>query len=410
MIRELKWKFIRISMMVISMVVLLLMGTTNVVHRIGIEKSADEKLDLLEANAGMLPSTKNSVAGWLGHEIYPQDHEDDETLYELRYYTVILDENGKMVSVDLRRSATQTKRNAVEIAQNLWKEKRKSGYVGCCKYRAVPIGEQTMYIFLNCHREIMESRKFLFNSFWICLVGLGMIFLLLYLLSGRAIKPFVDNFEKQKRFITDASHEMKTPLAIISANAEVLEMVDGENEWTQSIQKQIQRMNHLTEEMVMLSRLDEENVKRQMEDCNLSDLVREVVNNFRTLAESQNKELYLETDEEIVYCGEEMSLRQLFFILLDNAVKYALPETRIECRLTGSTHPVFVIRNQAEGLLPGKQDRLFERFYRLDVSRNSETGGNGIGLSIAKAIVEAHKGKITAFSRDGKEICFTICF
>ena len=410
MIRELKWKFIRISMMAISIVVLLIMGTTNVIHRVGIEKSADEKLDLLEANAGLLPSAKNSVAGWLGHEIYHQEHEDDETLYELRYYTVILDENGEMVSVDLRRSATQTKRNAVETAQKLWNDKRKSGYVDCCKYRAVPEGEQTMYIFLNCHRGITESRKFLFTSFWICLVGLGMIFLLLYLLSDRAIKPFVDNYEKQKQFITDASHEMKTPLAIISANAEVLEMVNGENEWIQSIQKQIQRMNHLTEEMVMLSRLDEENTSWNMQDCNLSDLVREVVDNFRTLAESKNKELYLEADEGILYCGDEMALRQLFAILLDNAVKYALPETRIECRLTGGTRPVFVIRNQAEGLLPGKQGRLFERFYRLDVSRNSETGGNGIGLSIAKAIVEAHKGKIIAFSQDGKEICFTICF
>ena len=220
----------------------------------------------------------------------------------------------------------------------------------------------------------------------------------------------MDNYEKQKQFITDASHEMKTPLAIISANAEVLEMVNGENEWTQSIQKQIKRMNHLTEEMVMLSRLDEENTSWNMQDCNLSDLVREIVDNFRTLAESKNKELYLEADEGILYCGDEMALRQLFSILLDNAVKYALPETRIECRLTGGTRPVFVIRNQAEGLLPGKQDRLFDRFYRLDVSRNSETGGNGIGLSIAKAIVDAHKGKIIAFSQDRKEICFTICF
>lgn len=218
-----------------------------------------------------------------------------------------------------------------------------------------------------------------------------------------------ESYEKQRQFITDASHEIKTPLTIIDANIEVLEMEHGENQWTKSTRNQVKRLTSLTQQLITLSKMDEEKNILERVEFSLSDAVLESVKSFEALIKTQNKKMDVEIEEDIFYFGDEMTIRQMIGILMDNAVKYSIDEGRIRVLLKRKGKKVQLqFFNETEAIPQGKQDVLFERFYRLDTSRNSETGGSGIGLSVAKAIVVSNKGKISAYSTDGNSLTVEI--
>lgn len=226
--------------------------------------------------------------------------------------------------------------------------------------------------------------------------------------SRLAVKPFAESYQKQKRFITDASHEIKTPLTIIDANTEVLNMEYGENEWLKSTSNQVKRLTKLTERLVFLSRMDEEREVLQKTDFSISDAVYEAARSFKAMAKSQNKTLNISVQPNVSYYGDESSIIRLVFLLLENAMKYSDDEGTVSLKFcTNGKNKVLSVKNTVAEIQKGKLDMLFDRFYRIDMSRNSQTGGFGIGLSVAKAIVNAHKGKITAVSSDGKSIEIT---
>ena len=230
--------------------------------------------------------------------------------------------------------------------------------------------------------------------------------ILVVVFSKMVFKPVAESDRKQRQFITDAGHEIKTPLTIIDANTEVLEMEHGESQWTQSIRGQVKRLSALTANLIALSRLDEGGRQLQKLEFSLSDAVSETARSFQALAMTQEKSLDARITPNLTYRGDEAAIRQLTGILLDNALKYSdgpgqiclslKPRGRSGCTLT--------VTNTVQGLEPGDLNCLFERFYRADRSRNSVTGGYGLGLSIARAIVSAHKGKIGAESPDGKSL------
>ena len=213
----------------------------------------------------------------------------------------------------------------------------------------------------------------------------------------------LESYEKQKRFITDAGHEIKTPVTIIDADAEVLAMDLGENEWLRDIQVQTKRLAALTKDLVFLSRMEEDRPQLEKIAFPFSDLVSETAQSFQGLAKAQNKTVQLSIQPMITLVGEEKSLRQLVSILLDNALKYSKEGGWIRLSLERQRKTVFLtVENSTDAPLPQRLEDLFERFYRGDSSRNSQTGGYGLGLSIAKAIVETHGGRIGA-SRDGAD-------
>lgn len=218
-----------------------------------------------------------------------------------------------------------------------------------------------------------------------------------------------ESYAKQKRFITDAGHELKTPLTIISSNTDVLEMTQGENEWTASIKSQVKRLAKLTNDLVSLSRLDEENSKLIMTDFSLSDAVTEALEPYKKLAEQNGKRLDAFVQLNISYTGNEDSIRKLVGILADNAIKYSSVGGAITVSLKQSGRGAALqFSNPVDSIEKGNHDIMFERFYRSDESRSSETGGYGIGLSIAKAIVLSHRGKIGARSDDGRSLIITV--
>ncbi len=185
----------------------------------------------------------------------------------------------------------------------------------------------------------------------------------------------------------------------------------GENEWLEDIRKQTKRMADLTGDLIYLSRMDEGRAKLEMLDFPLSDLVSETAQSFRSRAQVENKTFDMEIEPMISFCGDEKSIRELVGILLDNAVKYSDKNGRIRVTLKKKNHGIiFTVWNTAERIDREMLPHMFERFYRADSSRNSENGGYGIGLSVAEAVVSAHKGKITASTSDGKSVSISVVF
>ena len=224
--------------------------------------------------------------------------------------------------------------------------------------------------------------------------------ILLLLLSKRIVRPVAESYEKQKQFITDAGHELKTPLTIIGADADLAEMEWGENQWIQDIRRQTQRLTELTQDLIYLSRMEEEGLSLQSIDFPLSDVAEEMAHSFLPLAQNQGKRLEIAVQPMLSFRGDEKSIRQLCSILLDNALKYSPQEGELLFRLEkqGKNILLSVSNTTSQPIKKEELCHLFDRFYRTDPSRNSQTGGYGLGLSIARSIVTAHKGKIRAES------------
>lgn len=432
MIQKLRKKFIAVSMCAVFLVLLTIISTINIMNYHNVNESADKLLTILAENNGIFPSTfeqPDSVPDFSPNpapnnpsfhspenkDAEFSDHHDisPEAPFNTRYFTVTITENSDASSIltisDTEKIAAVSKETAAEYAAELYAAGKKEGFIENYKYRQIETEEGIMYIFLDCERELSTFRSFLYASISISISGLFFLLILIIIFSKMAVAPIAESYEKQKRFITDASHEIKTPLAIIDANIEVIELENGKNKWTESIKNQIRRLSSLTEKLVFLSRMDEEHCKLNKTNFSLSAAVQEMTESFAAVAEAKKKTLYQEIPENISYCGDEAAIRQLISLLLDNAVKYSNEQGRISVSLreTGKSKEL-IIENTVNYIEPGRHDELFLRFYRPDTSRSKETGGFGIGLSVAKAITEAHKGKITAKSSDGTALTFTL--
>ncbi|MBQ9045083.1 MAG: HAMP domain-containing histidine kinase [Oscillospiraceae bacterium] len=336
-----------------------------------------------------------------------------ETPYESRYFSVLLDAEGAEQSVDTGRIAAVDSLTAVRYAESVYESGRTRGFLDTYRYTVVSEDGGTRVIFLDCGRSLETFRSFLLASAGVSLLGLISVGSLIVAFSGRIVRPVAESYEKQKRFITDAGHEIKTPLAIINADAEVLEMDLGEdNEWLRDIQKQTQRLAGLTNDLVYLSRMEEQQSAVVQVDFPISDVVAEQAQSFRALAKTQGKTFTEAITPMLTLCGDEKAVRQLTSILLDNAVKYSPEggEIRLTLEKQGRNLALSVYNDASVPVPRAELGKLFDRFYRTDPSRSSETGGHGIGLSIARAIVTAHKGKITASTEDEKSLAITAIF
>lgn len=414
MIGKLRIKLIIASMVSLLTVLLVIMTAINLLNYFKIVSDADSTLTLLAENDGAFPG---------GGRIQPPPDEDfaphaphlsPEFPYETRYFFAVLDADGTVASVNTGKIAAVDTSEAIEYAQCIWQQGKTQGFLGSYRFlRSETTAGQTLILFLDCRRSLDTARTLLLSCLGVSIVGSLLVLLLLIFLSGRIVRPFRISYEKQKQFITDAGHELKTPLTIINADAELLAMDIGENEWLTDIQHQTSRLANLTGDLILLSRMEEAQPQLQLLELPLSDLVEETALPFQAVACTQSKTLDCHIEPLVSLCGEEKSLRKLVSILLDNAVKYAAPHSTITCTLDRYKGvPRLTVRNPVEGGVTREQTaRLFDRFYRTDQSRNSQTGGYGLGLSIAAVIVSAHKGRITASAaNDGAALVITVTF
>ena len=409
MFKKLRLRFIALSMASLLAVLVVIMGAINLMNYRHVVLRADETLALLAENGGSfaLPDMEGRPPMGMHRGM------SAETPYESRYFSVVLDADGNAQAVDTGRIAAVDSLTAVQYAQSVFQSEKTSGFSDDYRYTVVKEGDGARVIFLDCGRDLGTFRSFLVASAGVSLLGLLAVGALIVAFSGRIVRPVAESYEKQKRFITDAGHEIKTPLAIINADAEVLELDLGEdNEWLQDIQKQTQRLAGLTNDLVYLSRMEEQQGGAALVEFPVSDVVQEQAQSFRTLAMTQGKTFTETITPMLTLCGDEKAVRQLTSILLDNAVKYTPEGGTIRLTLERQGRSIaLTVYNDANVPVPRAElPRLFDRFYRTDPSRSSETGGHGIGLSIAKAIVTAHRGRITASTEDERSLTVTALF
>lgn len=406
MIKKLRIKLIAVSMVSLFTVLFIIAGTINLMNYIGVVKDADSILTVLAENNGVFPKSENPPGGKFSPD---HDLRSPELPYESRYFSVLLDSSGSVISVDTGKIAAVDTSSAIEYAEKAMAKSGSNGFIGNYRYTKQVSETETRVIFLDCFRGISTFRSFLLTSIGVSFFGMLAVFILMVLLSEKIVKPISDSYEKQKQFITDAGHEIKTPLTIIDADAEILEMDYGENEWLKDIKSQVKRLTSLTEDLTLLSRMEEEKGLSEMIDFPLSDVVSETAQPFQAPAKTQNKTFSAEIEPMLSFCGNEKAIRQLVSILLDNALKYSPDGGNISISLKKQNKSISLkVYNTAQNVDTKNLDRLFDRFYRGDKSRSSETRGYGIGLSVAKAIVTSHKGKIAASSKDGNSLTITV--
>ena len=403
MIKKLQRRFIFVAMGAVVTVLTIIMAIINVSNYLDVISEADRTLSFIEENGGKFPRPS-------GEKQKPHiDGMSAEAPFETRFFAVFLDDEGKAVSANTGSIAAITTDVAITYAEKIYSSGSESGFLGVYRYSITDSDNGKMVTFVDCRKGLAFFELFLKTSLAVSLLGSLGVLIIVLLLSKRAIKPIADSYEKQKHFITDAGHELKTPLTVISANTEVLELTQGENEWTQSIRNQVNRLTELTNSLVSLARMDEHDSRLLMTDFSISDAVSESLDPFAQVANQQGKRVETAIQKNLSFEGNEEAIRKLVGILADNAIKYSGKEANIAVTLKTTNRGMLLqVKNSVDEISKGNHDEMFERFYRGDTSRNSEMGGYGIGLSIARAIVNAHKGRVTARSEDGKSLTISV--
>ncbi len=458
MIRKLRIQFFCLALLAVILVLLVLVGGINLLNYREVIKDSDNVLDILYQNGGSFPEHRmpDIPRGRFTEEIEFNEYtmggsifrridriDSPELPYETRYFSAILSKDGKVIRTDTARIQAIDDESAAAYAAKALSTGKTKGFFGEYRFLTGEVlvayevnmqetgtEEGYLVIFCDCGASLGNFRNFLRTSVMASLACLVLVGVLIYLLSNRIIAPVAESYEKQKRFITDAGHEIKTPLAIISADVDVLEMEledsspatnsgdllspdDAEqssNEWLSDIKLQTKRLSELTNDLILLSKMEEKETALEIEDLDMTKICTAAASSFRAVAVSSEKELTSEIDPDIHFQGDRKSIESLVSIILDNAVKYCPKGGKISAVLSRSRKNVVLeVTNDTEETPTAEMLKsMFERFYRSDKSRNSKTGGHGIGLSIAKAVVEKHKGRISATSRGEKQLTITI--
>jgi nitrogen-specific signal transduction histidine kinase len=339
-----------------------------------------------------------------------------ETMYEARFFIVGISDGGEVTSVNTDNIVMVDEEEAKSYADAVCQKDKDRGFVYDFRYLKLYGEDGASIMFLDCGRSLSTFKMSLLINVTISFMGLIVIVIIIVICSKKIVRPVSESYEKQKQFISVAGHEIKTPITIIDADAEILSMEIGEeNEWLQDICAQTKRMASLTNDLLSLSRMDENRQSFTMIDFPISDVVGDTVASFQTLAKSKGRSIKATIQPMLSYNGDESGIRQVVGILLDNAIKYTKTDEYGQCREIMLTleknknkNIVITVSNSSEPVSDEQLRQFFDRFYRTEQSDKSDKGGYGLGLSIAKSIVEKHKGRITASTPDIDTVQITV--
>lgn len=378
MIKEYQKRFVKIMMLATSIGIIIILTLINLMNYAQLRYRSMERVDRIVENL----ISKNKP-----------NHNRFESPFEINYFTVYV-EDEKIREINTSHIFSISKQVARNYALEALTREKNTDIINGYRYKFVETGKETMIIFVNVRHQIESCNLFFFSSVAIAFGSIIVLYFIILFASKHAILPMVEGIEKQKRFITDAGHEIKTPLAIILANNEVLEMELGENEWIQSNKNQIARLNELVKKLVLLTKMEEN--ESEFITLNVSEMIENTILSFKPLIDQNEIQIVKKIHPNVLIKGDPTSIQTLCNVLFDNAIKYieAPYHMSVTCKVNtkGCVIEIYNSCRQLEDNI----EYMFERFYRGDKSRSSTISGQGIGLSVAKAIVELHHGKITA--------------
>ena len=381
MIKQLQKRFILAAMLSLTLVLAVIIGSGSVMNFYAILSQADKTLATLAENNGTF--TKDSIEEYLAAKkafLYGEGDPPPDISY---YFVVLMSEDGQPRSVNIENIMKVDHETAASYAGSVLNTAKTKGFLDGYRYLRSDAQDQDGELLIILDREQM-------------------------LLAKEIVRPISESYEMQKRFITDAGHELKTPLTIISADTDVLEMQQGRNEWLSDIRVQTERLSKLTHDLIFLAKMEEGHKAVRVQEFSISDMAEKSVQAFQTLAKVQQKNFISRIQPGLTLRGDPSQIERLLSVLLDNALKYSQKGGRISVDSRLYRHAIRLeIVNTTDFIDEEQLSRLFDRFYRADPSRSSETGGHGIGLSIAKAIVLAHGGEINAETLDNCSLTVT---
>lgn len=434
MVKQLQKKFIISAMLAVTILLVVLIGGINVFNYLTTSNDNDRLMEMLcysfetstKWNADTTDNTqppqsindtqKNTAADMSGSQnnpdFPPQDNgtkppddkknngfgrHDKNAVDSARYAAVAIDKNGNIIRTDVTHISSLTEDEATAITEALKNNAPGTGTYSGFVYRISETkrAEGKVIILLDNGMQISSFFTVLFISVGAGIFGWLLMLLLVILLSKKTIAPVARSIEKQKQFVTNAGHEIKTPLAIILANTDAMELHNGENKWSKNIRAQTLRLSGLMQNLLMLAKMDESSAKLPMCSFDISTAAEDTVNAFIEPAALKGVMIEQDIQKGLQLNGNRDSIVQLMTVLLDNAVKYTESGGMIRAKLSGNDKNIALsIANTCEPI--DHPEKLFDRFYRGDSARTQKNGGYGIGLSVAQAIAELHKGTITA--------------
>lgn len=405
MIQRLRKKFILLSVGALLVVILTLVGGLSTISYYRAHQQVDNVLTILSKNHDRLNSedTRQEFQQRLGPDF------NREGIYQYRYFTATITSDNKVTDIDDSHIMTVPRSKITQIAKRVNSRGIKEGTIhynrNTYAYRIVslPNGNKSITfldasIILNSSNEIIKSGLYL-GAFSLILFAV-----ILALFSRRAIKPVAEAEQRQKEFITNAGHELKTPISVISANNELAEMMSGETEWTKSNKQQIARLTALINHLIALARFQEE-ATISLEPTNISQIITEASESFKAVVINDKKEFSSAIAPNMSIKANKQYFYELISILLDNASKYCDPHGKVALKLRKSAYKRVAVIEISNTYAAGKNvnySKFFERFYRDDHSHhNGKKSGFGIGLSMAQSLVQTFNGKINARYQDG---------
>lgn len=326
------------------------------------------------------------------HDAYPADAGVDA-----RYFVAALGSGEKNSKLDMTNIRFIKKDRAREYIKRALDTQEDAGFVDTFRYRIYRDEQGIHLVFLERNHNIDAIRNTVASSALFSGIGLSVMLVLLVAISFWVTQPVKVCYDKQQQFVTSASHELGTPLTVIKADADILQLDDPDNEWLCDIQKQIEQLTEMTHRLTTLAKMDEQKNKIKRIVFPLSDLAEDAAMSYRALAQAEEKHFSVIIEPDLVYNGEENMIRQLMTILLDNAFKYCPSCGVVDLSVKKVSQGIQIsVCNNTQGLGTDDLSRIFDRFYRAKQVTDSGKKGYGLGLSIAEAIIKAHKSKISA--------------
>lgn len=416
---------IKIIASIMGILVLLFLGTLGIIYGSSYYEVSSQSHAMLENYAAIYLVDVNKEEAPPSGNPAPEDHPTDapqdtndgpgprtreerrEAAYQLStFYSVAISDDGEILRIDNEEETSGYSDEALSgIAGELLSGSKTTGTKWNLIYLVSAKEGYTLVAFMD-NTILQESMTTLFRY---TLIFGGLALLLFFLLSihlaRRIVEPLEESYTRQRQFISDAGHELKTPVAVITANTEILEKEVGENPWIANIRYETERMAGLVSQLLELART--ENVQAETEVLDYSHIVTGEVLPFESVAFENGIALDYDVAEDLHVNGNAAQLKQLTGILLDNAIRHCSVAGNVHLSLNRSRNQaVLAVSNTGEEIPAGQRERIFERFYRADEARTDETNHYGLGLAIAKAIVTAHKGRIEVDCHDG-QVAFT---